>query len=156
MLVVLNSILSFAKRNGLCINIKHSFHVSCITCSGLFAWLYVWKVLILIFHFIKPMMHAEDVCIRAGQVMPAINKGTNGAQWMWNEVLLENQIWSLLSFNWKKLGDFLHPEIKRATWPESPGGLWARTRWWPFDLLLPFEHWLLFCLFCFFLAAKWC
>lgn len=34
MLVALNSMLSFAKRNGLCINIKLSFHVSCITCKS--------------------------------------------------------------------------------------------------------------------------
>lgn len=83
MLVVLNSILSFAKKNGLCINVKPSFYVSCVNFKCLFEWLWVWKVLlILIFHFIKPMMRTEDVCLRNGQVMPLISREADGAQWL--------------------------------------------------------------------------
>lgn len=143
MLVVLNSIFSFANKNGLCVNVKPSFYFSCVNFKCLFEWLWVWKVLIiLIFHFIKPMMQAEDVCLRNGQVMPLISKEADGAQWVQRESVCLGTRLEL-----REPGRFLYPRIKRATWPGSPGGLW--TSWWPFDLPLPFQH-------CFCLAVKWC
>lgn len=155
MLVVLNSILSFAKRNGLCINIKPSFHVSCITCK-VFLLDFVWKVLWFLFSTsLNPWCMLKMFVLGLDRWCQRSAKEQMEPSECGVKCMLENQVWSLLSLNWEKLGGFLYPEIERATWPESPGGLWARTRWWPFDLPLPFEHWFLV-LFCFVFAAKWC
>ena len=114
------------------LTITSSFYVLCMNCRGLFTWLCVCKVLLAYgppYHLLKPSMFASGLdrpCLgpAGGQTEPG-GCGVKVCSW--------EPWWRLLSLSLEKLGQFLHPDIKKATWPESPGDLWPGTRWSPFD-----------------------
>lgn len=119
------------QEKGWSLTIK-SFYVSCMNCRGLFTWLCVCKVLLAYgppCHILKPSMFASGLDRpRLGPAGWQTEPGGCGVK-----VCAWEPRWRLLPLGLEKRGCFLHPDIKKATWPESPGDLWPGTRWSPFD-----------------------
>ena len=128
MRVISNSSFSFAKKNDL--TIKSNFYVLCINCRGLFSTTLCLLSPTCLWPYL-PHPETQYVCIRAGQAVPGAGRVIHRARGCGVKVCAWEPRWSLLTLSLEKLGSFLHPDIKKATWPGSPGALWPGTRWLP-------------------------